>query len=441
MNQTRPWLAQVLLCAAVVALPFAALAQSGPPAPASGGAASAKSKAPAAQARRGSKSAAPAAEAKADAASARQQVDAGIAAFQGGKNDVAVASFTSALSTGTLASTDTARALYYRGLAYRKLAKPALAIADLTSALWLKDALDSKQRADAQDNRAAAYREAGLPEQSGGAPAPVSGSSAGSGGAAVTGAAGAASSWSARTSAAGSIAPGTGGAVIERVPDAGADYGTIPATADVSRRASSPPSVAAAEAPAASSGTGSGAGGLGSFFGDLFGGGKPAAPAAPAAGTPPATVAHPWSSGTVVGRGSQAEPAGRIVTGSLPPLPTSSTPPATAISASTAMMAPAAAPSPAPLPRSSAVGAGSPYLLQVAAVRSNDEALGVAAKVQERYARELGSGRGTSIDETVLGNMGTMYRVKVGPFAANSDPRALCDRLKSDGLDCLIVPQ
>ena len=42
------------------------------------------------------------------------------------------------LQSGGLPSSKMARALHYRGLAYKKSGKPAQAIADLTSALWLK---------------------------------------------------------------------------------------------------------------------------------------------------------------------------------------------------------------------------------------------------------------------------------------------------------------
>ena len=60
-----------------------------------------------------------------------------------------------------------ARALYHRGVAYRKANKPAQAISDLTSALWLKNGLQDADRQDAVKQRADAYREAGLPDQSG----------------------------------------------------------------------------------------------------------------------------------------------------------------------------------------------------------------------------------------------------------------------------------
>jgi cell division septation protein DedD len=83
---------------------------------------------------------------------------------------------------------------------------------------------------------------------------------------------------------------------------------------------------------------------------------------------------------------------------------------------------------------------GGRYRLQVAAVRSEAEAQALAARMRERHGSEIASLR-TEIDQTVVGNMGTLYRVRLGPFADANEPRALCARLKGDGLDCLIVTQ
>ena len=57
-----------------------------------------------------------------------------------------------------------AKALLYRGMAYRQQQKPAQAISDITSALWLKGGLSPTDRTSALQQRAAAYQEAGLTE-------------------------------------------------------------------------------------------------------------------------------------------------------------------------------------------------------------------------------------------------------------------------------------
>ena len=370
--------------------------QAGPPPPAAADARQAPAKTAAPATKSGNKSTsktgkqgaeAGKGEAKTDAASAQSQVEAGINALEAGKIDAAVTSLSSGLSAGNLPAAQTARALYYRGIAYRKQAKPAQAIADLTSALWLKGALNPQQRADALENRAAAYREAGLPDQ---APADRPRSAEPAGG----------------------------------------------KTSDI--QTSSVPGAAAAST--------TGSGGLGSLFGSLFSGGSP--PASAPAAAPAANKS--WGATTEV-RSASTEPT--VTAAAAPP------PGPAAAAQSVAAAAPQAAPPTtvkapwAPItnagakPAATALAAPAAkapttgnYRLQVAAVRSNEEALSVASRLQERYGRELG-GRSAAIDQTVLGNMGTIYRVKVGPYASATEPRALCERLKADGMDCLVVTQ
>ena len=104
---------------------------------------------------------APAAEKK-PAASGVKSYEAGAKAFEAGKFGPAIQSLSTALSTGGLSSQQMAKALYYRGAAYRKTGKSAQAISDLTSAVWLKNGLSDADRAAAMEQRQAAYQEAGL---------------------------------------------------------------------------------------------------------------------------------------------------------------------------------------------------------------------------------------------------------------------------------------
>ncbi|HEX5600616.1 MAG TPA: tetratricopeptide repeat protein, partial [Hyphomicrobiaceae bacterium] len=106
-----------------------------------------------------------AAKSKDGAANADHLIKTGVDALRAGRVDLAVQELTAAITGGKISQSTLARALYYRGLAYRKQNKPAQAIADFTSALWIKNGLDAEQRADALLNRAAAYREAGLSDQ------------------------------------------------------------------------------------------------------------------------------------------------------------------------------------------------------------------------------------------------------------------------------------
>jgi SPOR domain len=87
---------------------------------------------------------------------------AGTKAFESGKMKTAIKHLSKALSIGGLPGPQMAKALYYRGVAYRKTKKPAQAISDLTTAVWLKGGLSDSDRAKATEDRRAAYREAGL---------------------------------------------------------------------------------------------------------------------------------------------------------------------------------------------------------------------------------------------------------------------------------------
>jgi tetratricopeptide (TPR) repeat protein len=102
---------------------------------------------------------------KKDPAEAQRTIENGIKLYQTGKNDAAIQTISAGLAGGNLPPALMGRALYNRGMAYRKAGKPAQAISDLTSALWLKGGLADADRSDALQQRSQAYREAGLPDQ------------------------------------------------------------------------------------------------------------------------------------------------------------------------------------------------------------------------------------------------------------------------------------
>ncbi len=105
-------------------------------------------------------------QAKAAAIAAAQKAyDTGTKSFESGKYKEASAQLSSALAGGGLPSQQMAKALYYRGVANRKLGKPAQAMSDLTTAIWVSGGLSDSDRAAAIENRQAAYREAGLGDQ------------------------------------------------------------------------------------------------------------------------------------------------------------------------------------------------------------------------------------------------------------------------------------
>jgi tetratricopeptide (TPR) repeat protein len=101
---------------------------------------------------------------KQDPVEAQRAIEAAGKLLKSGKIDQAVRSLSGTLAGGNLPPAVMAKALYVRGLAYREQKKPAQAISDLTSALWLKGGLGGDERAEALKQRIEAYADAGLTE-------------------------------------------------------------------------------------------------------------------------------------------------------------------------------------------------------------------------------------------------------------------------------------
>jgi hypothetical protein len=298
---------------------------------------------------------------KQDLAEAQRGLEAALKQLESGESEKAVHRLTAILAAGGLPPATMAKALLYRGIAYRQQKKPAQAIADLTSALWLKGGLSASDRSDALRQRTAAYQEAGLTE----------------GGATQT----AAVPREARSKTGGWGAATT--TALNAAPDESAQ-------------------------PAAQSGGWN-------FLGNLFSGfSAPASP--PASSTTTGSVAK--------------EPATSAAQNGRRPTVGSSWVRHTEVRGDAAREQPAAIAS-KPEGR---------FRVQVAVVRTQAEAQALAAKVKREHGAILAS-REPDIDQAVVGNMGSFYRVRVGPFATQNETHALCAKLKSTGLDCLVVTQ
>ena len=337
---------------------------------------------------------------KREASELQRLVDNGIASYEAGRTELAVQQLTGALSGGSLPTPLLARALYYRGAAYRKQNKPAQAIADLTSALWLKGGLTDSERKEAIQERSAAYRDAGLPDQA----------------------------------------------------------------VQTAAKSAAQPDKEETSTPAS-----------GNFFSSLFGGGggssaQQTAEAAPpparktsgvetasvANRTPPATAG--WQTST------QQRPGTTAAAAPTAPQPAAAAPQsaartATAPQPATAAPAPqrtaAAAPPPAAAPKgwatntvnapgsaavaaAPAVAAGPTFRVQIATMRTKLDAESLAAQLQSELARDIGSRR-PEVVETSGGSLGTIWRVRVGPFAEIEQSQALCAKVRNRGHDCMIV--
>jgi hypothetical protein len=262
------------------------------------------------------------------------------------------------LSGGNLPPAIMAKALLYRGIAYRQQKKSAQAIADLTSALWLKGGLGENDRKDALRQRTSAYQEAGLSDNG----EPIAPAMPGA-------------------------SHGTRTASASGVPDDGS------------------PNAPQQEAQAPQQGSGWS---LSNPFSGWFGGSS-SSPAPQQPSSPPTTAsiepAQPaprpassgWSSNTEVR-------AGRAAT-----------------------VAVAARPE-------------GRFRIQIGMARTQADAQALAMRVKRDHADVL-SAREPEIDETVVGNMGSFYRVRIGPFASAPEGQAACAKLKGPGIDCLVVTQ
>lgn len=298
-----------------------------------------------------------------------------------GKPDVAATQIDSLVGGGGLDSRSMARALALRGQAYRQQGKPAQAIADLQSALWLKGGLSDSERANAMEARAAAYREAGLAEPPAGPAAKAAKESA------------------------------------------------RPHASNVTTAAVAPPprpQATSQQSPAPEGGN------TGGFFSNLFGGGQsaPSVETRPAPQAAPATPAvSSWAEGS--GQGKAKPPSARTAAVAPPAAPKKSAPKAEPAKVAPAESAPPAAGEERPSGR---------FYLRLAAQRTEGEAKSVGARVTRDNPGLIGN-RKIQIEEAIFGGMGTFYRAQVGPYADEQAARSACTQIRGQGVDCHIVVQ
>ncbi len=322
----------------------------------------------------------------------------GSASYTAGKFDTAVRQLTAAINSGTLPANDAARAFYLRGMAYRKLNQPSHAIADLGAAVWL--GLPAPDRASAQVNRALSYRAAGLAAE---ADAELA---------------------SARKAGGGQVDT----LLAENGGGNDASVAAFSTELHVEKEPPPPPPTRTAEASAQWTTSGD----------------TPAPPAAPQ--KPQAPAAASWETsvaapeeptsggnrltrwwGSVRGSDSSRDqapapaPAADWTTQTQTRDGDASAPPQTR----TAL----AAPTP--------TASGGGYRLQLTATRSEDEAKQLWQQVLGQH-KEL-AGRDPLIEKTDLGDLGTFYRLQVGPFPDKAESLKLCEALKQSGVDCFVV--
>lgn len=343
-----------------------------------------------------------------------------------------------------------ARALYLRGIAYRRAGYPGQAAADLGAALWL--GLPSSDKARAYVNKGLAFQAAGMESQGASAMAQARRYSSAStvqkliaqdGGVGPVASAGVASyipdagsmwdsvvpSFGARKTAAqpqGAGAPAEQKSVWERMLPSFGAQGTSAqsATAPTTGGASSA-SAAAAPQAAPTSGwdasvrEGSGGNAVTRWWDSLGSGGTPSAQTAPApaassasaANTTSATRSAPAPQAAQTSRGSGGSGVGGW------------------FSRQTAALTGAGA--------ASSAASGRGYTVQLANSSSRSEAEAQWAKAKRSNA-SLASAP-SRVETINMGSLGTFYTVKIGPFANKNEGSKVCNSIKRVGTDCTVV--
>ncbi len=405
------------------------------------------------------------------AAQARKTILSGIKAYERGDAKQSVSILSNALSSGGLTSKDMAKALYYRGRAYRKQGRHAQAISDLTSAIWLKNGLSESEKTKALAERAAAYKTAGVaapvsvaatpstkarsvPAVAVKVPAPVipKSTAAATKSIATTApkpapvrVAQAENTKPAATAATPKPAANKPAkkAYVPPQPSSGDFTVGIPLEYQSTRKDLSDAPSGQARASGANNGAPSAAtsgnddsnpfAGVGTFFSNLFGDSSDQPKQAPAA-----NFAGPQSQ-LVPSAGAQTAVSGwssattEIVTGS-----TKKGAKPTRVAALAQKPVTRTAPRKRPVTVAKPSKSSGKFGLQVAVLKTRGEAETVVAKLMQQHGTKFGN-RIPSIDEQVFGNMGTFYRVKVGNYSSTREPKSVCSKIAKDGYDCFVV--
>ncbi|HUU25027.1 MAG TPA: SPOR domain-containing protein [Methyloceanibacter sp.] len=335
---------------------------------------------------------------------------------------------------------EAAKALYLRGIAYRKLGQPARAISDLGAAVWL--GLGSSEKVRALVNKGLAYRAVGLSRQADGALSQArSASSAGEvdrliakDGSTAVASAGSVEDVSTSGSVWDRLVPSFGSSSSDDAPTPSPEPEAAP-TQQSTQTAAAPSSGWSAEVSEESAESGGNS--VSRWFGSLTGDSAPA----PSATNPiPAPTTTTASRGTTTAERTPTAPR----TAAAPPSAASwaantetqkiaSEGDGTAVGrwfSRQTSSEPGASPA-----ASAAQGPG--YTVQLANSRSKAEAEALWKKA--RGSNSQLASASSRIEKVDIGSFGTFYSVKIGPFASQAESSKVCNALKRGGTDCSVV--
>ncbi len=379
---------------------------------------------------------------------------AGSNSLSKGEYRAAARQLTQAMRAGNLSTGQIAKALYLRGVAQRNMDKPAQAIADLTSALWLQG-LSKGDLAQAYLNRGLAYQAVGMNDPA-----------------------------RADQSRARELDPKARVAGAATTSEPGPSIGAFQTEVETARRApSSKPvpdfttQVARAPVKEAKPGPRIPASSfetevrtaardpepVPAFRTSILPDEQAAKPASRPAPRPAQgqAVDPQWSTSVAADQTKQAgakseKPAksGGLISGwwrsatgggdekekqaeqkKSPPAATGQWSQTTQVTRSGPASQPGA---PVTVPAPGAGGAGRSYRVQLAAVRSEDEAQSTWSRLSAKHGPLL-AGREPLIERTDLGGLGIFYRIQIGPFADKKESAQLCNTFKRSGIDCFLV--
>ncbi|MGI9421824.1 MAG: SPOR domain-containing protein [Hyphomicrobiaceae bacterium] len=374
-------------------------------------------------------------------AQAAGELDAARQLADSGNHAAAITAYSKSLNSGSLSTDDTAKGFYLRGVSYAKSSKNPQAISDLTNALWLTG-LSKDERANAYRMRAAAYKASGLDakasadlKRAGGAPQPDPA-------AGLTTTVVAAEPAKKVTPAKQKVAPAETAAIVS-------DKTSWPAQTETTTAKTTKPAAATSSAKSATSTASPGSNSaVSKFFSGIFGSGSTATTSPPAkADTPtvkaeaeqtvaavsssPTTAVSSWSSETETAPKKPAKPA--KLSKPAKPVTTNWNTAATKVKVTAAKKAKPAAKKPA----AKAAKKGR-YNVQIATVREKTAAETILRDVASKAPKAL-AGLRPSIDEAVVGNMGTFYRVRVDGLPTRQASANLCKVLLDSGHDCFLI--
>jgi hypothetical protein len=357
----------------------------------------------------------------------------GAASLAAGKYDNAVRQLSVTINAAGVSSGEAAKALYLRGIAYRKLGQPSRAIADLGAAIWL--GLPEGDRVKALVNRGLAFQSAGLAKEG-------------------------------ETDVALARKSGGSGQVDQLIADGGGS--TEGAAAIAAFATEVRPEAQAPSARTADNTTNSGERPASAP--------KPPQDAAPSSWSTSVSGDAPQSSSSSSGNrltrwfGSLTDSSDSSAAAAPPPQPSSARAPAPAPSAPRAAPQPMPAPSSwaaktetqaadsggaggggsrwgrwfssksaeaEPAPAAAPAVAGGGFRLQLATSRSEQEAQALWKKVSSE--NQVVAGAQPEIEKVDIGNFGTFYSLKIGPFPDKAESLKVCNALKRNGVDCSLA--